>query len=112
MSVAIIGYILLAVGSIGSLICWIMTLIQMFKNEKPLIGILGVLCGLWAFIWGWMNATKLGLKKVMLIWTACFVVSIIGNVIATAGMMSHAKQLQEQGGMMPPTMPGMPLPSR
>jgi hypothetical protein len=29
-------------------------------------GILGVFCGLYAFIWGWMNAGRLGLKNIML----------------------------------------------
>ena len=41
-----IGLIMLAVGGIGSLVCWIMVLIKMFQNEKPLLGILGILCNL------------------------------------------------------------------
>ena len=90
-----VGYILLVGAGIGSLICWIMTLILMFKNEKPLIGILGVLCALWAFIWGWMNSTKLNHKKIMLIWSLCIVVSIIGNVIATAGMISKSREMPQ-----------------
>jgi hypothetical protein len=90
----IIGILLLALGGIGSLVCWIMVLIKMFQNEKPLIGILGILCNLWAFIWGWMKATPLNLKKVMLLWTVCIVVAVIGNVIYGAAM---AKQIQKTG---------------
>jgi hypothetical protein len=81
-----IGIVLLAAGAIGSLICWIMILIKMFQNEKPLIGILGILCSLWAFIWGWMKSSTLGTKKIMMIWSACIVLTIIGNVMYGAGM--------------------------
>ena len=58
-----IGYLLLGVAGLGSLVCWVMVLIKMFQNEKPLIGILGVICSLWAFIWGWMNVAKTGQKN-------------------------------------------------
>jgi len=51
------GYALYIVGILGSLACWVIVLVKMFKTEKPLIGILGILCSLWAFIWGWMNST-------------------------------------------------------
>lgn len=84
-----IGFILLGVGVIGSLISWIMVLIKMFQNEKPLIGILGILCGLWAFIWGWMKASTLGTKKTMMIWSASIVLSIIGQVIVGAAVASQ-----------------------
>jgi len=92
-NMTIIGYLLAIVAGLGCLVCWVMVLIKMFQNEKPLIGILGVLCGLWAFIWGWMNSTKHNLKKIMLIWTGCFVLSLIGNGIAAAG----AKSMIEKG---------------
>ena len=34
-----------------SIVCWIMVLIKMF-NVSVLQGIFGIICGLWAFIWG------------------------------------------------------------
>jgi hypothetical protein len=67
-----------------------MVLIKMFQNEKPLIGILGILCGLWAFIWGWMKAGSLGLKKIMMIWSACIGLSVVGNILAGMGGVSAA----------------------
>ena len=69
--------ILLYAAWVVSLVCWIMTLIQMFQKESVLLGILGILCSLWAFIWGWMNTAKTGQKNIMLIWTIAVVVSII-----------------------------------
>ena len=83
-----IGIALLALGALGSLACWIMVLIKMFQNDKPLIGVLGILCSLWAFIWGWMKSNTLGLKKVMLLWTLCIGVTIVGNVLYGIGIAS------------------------
>ena len=42
--------------------------------------ILGLICGLWCFIWGWMNADKLGIKNIMMIWTLLLILSIVLNV--------------------------------
>lgn len=61
---------------LGSLVCYVLVLIKMFQNEGALKGILAVICGLYAFIWGWINAARLNLKNVMLAWTALIVVSL------------------------------------
>lgn len=72
--------ILALVASLGSLICFIIVLVKLFQNAGVLQGILGLICGLWTFIWGWMNAGKLGIKNIMLIWTVLLLLSIILNV--------------------------------
>jgi hypothetical protein len=97
-----IGLVLLVVGGIGSLVCWIMILIKMFQNDKPLIGILGILCGMWAFIWGWMKSSSLGLKKTMMIWSVCFGMSIVGNILYGVGM---AAKIQSGEIQMPQPVP-------
>lgn len=90
---ATIGNILIGIAGITTLICWIMVLIKMFTTESsPLMGIIGIICPLWAFIWGWMNAGKAGTKKIMLIWTAAFVLNIIGAVLTVPGNIERAKQ--------------------
>lgn len=66
--------------SLGSLICFIIVLVKMFQTAGPLQGILGLICGLWCFIWGWMNAGKLGIKNIMLIWTVLIVLAGVFNV--------------------------------
>lgn len=66
---------------LGSLICWIIVLTKLFPAEGPLKGILGIICGLYALIWGWMHADQQGIRKIMQIWTACIVVGIVLNVI-------------------------------
>jgi hypothetical protein len=85
--------ILSYIAMLGSLVCWVMVLIKMFPAEGPLKGILAVICGLYAFIWGWMNAGRFGLRNVMLAWTACFVVSLVvgmaGGMSAFSSMRPH-----------------------
>lgn len=68
------------IASLGSLICLIIVVVKMFQNAGPVQGIIGLICGIWAFIWGWMNAGKLGIKNLMLIWTVLILLSIILNV--------------------------------
>lgn len=80
---SIIG-ILSGVVSIGIGICWILVLIKMFtdkENGGPVKGILGIVCGLYAFIWGWQNNARHNLKTVMNAWTALFIVAIVLQIV-------------------------------
>jgi hypothetical protein len=77
----ILAYLALA----GMIICQIIVLVKMFQTAGALQGIIGLICGLWAYIWGWMNAGKTGLKKIMLIWTVLIILYCI--FAATSGMM-------------------------
>jgi hypothetical protein len=60
--------------------------IKLFQTEGVLYGILGLICGLYALIWGWMNAEKMNIKNLMLIWTGLLVAGIVLQVLA--GVMS------------------------
>jgi len=63
---------------LGSLVCLIMVLIKQFQQGGAVHGIVGILtCGIWTFIWGWMNASKLNIKNIMLVWTLLWVVNVI-----------------------------------
>ena len=52
----------------------------MFK-ESTVKGIIGLICGLYAFIWGWMNAGR-GLRNIMIIWTILILIGVIGGYFA------------------------------
>ena len=71
--------LLAVVIGLGSLACWIMVLIKLFKAEGPLYGILGIICGLYALVWGWMNADKQNIRQLMMIWTALFILGLVIN---------------------------------
>jgi hypothetical protein len=81
--------ILALLVGLGSLICFIIVLIKLFQNEGALKGILGLICGLFTFIWGWMNADRLGIKNIMLIWTALILISLILNFVFGAAMIPY-----------------------
>lgn len=74
--------ILAMLVGLASFICFIMVLIKQFQNAGAVHGIIGIItCGIWTFIWGWMNANNLGIKNIMMIWTLLIVVGIAINLI-------------------------------
>jgi hypothetical protein len=66
--------------AIAAFICQIFVVVKMFQTAGPIQGIIGLICGIWSFIWGWMNAGKLGIKNIMLAWTVLIVLCIIFNI--------------------------------
>ena len=66
---------------LGCIICFIIVLIKLFQENGVLHGILGLICGLYTFIWGWINATRLNIKNIMVIWTLLIILSIVVNVM-------------------------------
>ena len=76
---------------LGSLICFIIVLIKQFQNAGAVHGIIGIVtCSIWTLIWGWMNAGKLGIKNIMMIWTALI---IIYCILAAMGGVSFSYSL-------------------
>jgi len=70
------------ITGLGCLICFIMVLIKQFQNAGVVHGIIGIItCGIWAFIWGWMNAGKLNIKNIMMIWTVLIIISLVVNIM-------------------------------
>ena len=63
----------------------------MFQRGQTGLGIicivLAICCligGLVAFVYGWMKATQWGIQNIMLVWTACIVLGIIGSALNPA----------------------------
>jgi hypothetical protein len=83
--------ILIMLVALADVVVAIMVLVKLFQNEGALKGILGLICGLYTFIWGWMNANRLGIKNLMIIWTLLIILLIIlqvafGGAMALRGM--------------------------
>jgi hypothetical protein len=76
----LLGMLALVCG-VASLVCWVMVLIAIFKANEIWQGIVGIICPLFAFIWGWMHADRLGVRKIMPIWTAAVVAGIVLNIL-------------------------------
>ena len=81
---AIVLGILAVIVGIANLVFFIMVLIKLFQEKGVLHGILGIICGLYTFIWGWMNADRLNIKNTMVYWSIAIVVQIILNGAAAA----------------------------
>ena len=80
--------ILYYLSALGSLACFVMVLIKMFPAEGPLKGILGIICGLYTYVWGWMNAARFNLKTIMLVWTGLIILQIALGAVVGATMFS------------------------
>ena len=89
---AIIGGLLGLVG-LASLVCWIMVLIKIFKDNVGL-GVLGIFCWLFTFIYGWVKAKEYQVRKVMMAWTVLIVAGAILYVVFFAAAVKVG------GGMM------------
>jgi hypothetical protein len=75
---------------VGCIVCAVIVLIKLFQNEGALKGILGLICGLYTFIWGWINANRLGIKNIMMIWTLLIIVLMVLNFM---GALSYGIQM-------------------
>ena len=80
--------LLLLICGLGSLVCFIIVLMQFFQNDQSGLGIACIVlffCGgigvLIAFVFGWINHGTWGIKNVMLAWTGCIVAAIILNIM-------------------------------
>ena len=64
---------------IANLILFVIVLIKLFQNQGILLGIVRLICGIYTFIWGWINAGRLGITNIMIAWSVLIVLSIILN---------------------------------
>jgi hypothetical protein len=71
--------ILAIVVALVNLGCFIMVVIKLFQEKGVLHGILGIICSLYTFIWGWMNVSRLNIRNIMIVWSICIVLAIILN---------------------------------
>ena len=77
-------------AGLASFVCFIIVLIKLFKSKGALHGILGILsCGLYPFIWGWINAATLNIKNIMILWTVLWIVAAILNFMFMGSAISQ-----------------------
>jgi hypothetical protein len=89
--VAIVSILVFVVGLVD-LVLAIMVLIKLFQKEGVLKGILGIICMLYTFIWGWMKAKELQITNIMWGWTACIIIQVILSFIMQASAASQLTQ--------------------
>jgi len=62
---------------LANLVLFIMVLVKLFQEEGVGKGILGIICSIYTFIWGWMKHKELDLTKIMTAWSILLVVAMI-----------------------------------
>jgi len=80
---------LVGLAALINLALFISVLIKLFQNEGVGLGILGLICSLYTFIWGWMKHKELGLTKVMVAWSAIIVIQMV-----LGGLLQQMAQAQ------------------
>ncbi len=76
-------FCLSSIISIAALVCLILVVIKLFQKEGVGLGILGIFCGIYTFVWGWINHKEQKLTTVMIIWSAVFVLGFLLSCIYT-----------------------------
>jgi hypothetical protein len=83
--------------SIVQLVCQIIVIVKMFQKDETGLGIACAILsvctgigGLIAFIYGWVKSSEWQLKKVMVIWTVCFALTMALALVAVAAMVGGA----------------------
>ena len=79
--------VLRGLGSAIILLSGIVILFRLFQQEGFLKGVLGLICMLYTYIWGWQNINReeLKLKTWMYLWTGAIVVGLVLNVVGMMG---------------------------
>ena len=67
--------------SIATLVLFIIVLVKLFQEKGVGLGILGLICALYTFIWGWQNHKKLGITGIMTAWTILIIIGFIINLM-------------------------------
>lgn len=88
--------ILMVAAMVVSLICWIMILVKIFKENIGL-GILGIICSLFAFIYGWVRVQEYQAKNIMLIWTIAWIVTIVAQALGAGEIIREVMSSMENG---------------
>jgi hypothetical protein len=73
------------ISTLISIVLWIIglyVLYRLFKKEGLLKAILGFICMLYTFIWGWMHAKEEGITGFMWAWTVLWIIAVVVAVVA------------------------------
>jgi hypothetical protein len=84
------------IGSALAFVAGLVVLVKLFQKEGVLKGILGLICMLYTYIWGWMHVKdeSLKLKTWMWVWTGAI---LLGVILAVIGQ-TQANVAQQLGG--------------
>ncbi len=88
------------IGSALAFVAGLVVLVKLFQKEGFLKGILGLICMIYTYIWGWMHIKdeSLKLKTWMWVWTGAILLGIILSIIGQVTSDVTNNILQGLGG--------------
>jgi len=88
------------IGSIIAFVAGLVVLVKLFQKEGVLKGILGLICMLYTYIWGWMhvNDESLKIRTWMWVWTGAIVLGIVLAIVGQATSSAYSGIMQGLGG--------------
>ena len=99
MLILLFAVVLMLVG----FILWLVVLIKQFRHGGALQGIIGLITGIWTFIWGWLKHKELQMTKLMTMWTLISLILIATPVVAlftgVAESMAFLSQFKDQANV-------------
>jgi hypothetical protein len=91
MGIALVLQLINGIVGLASLVLAIIVLIKLYNAEGAGQAVLGLICGLYLFFWGWKNADRLGFTKEMNWWKLCVGAQIVLMVLfVVVGMVAGA----------------------
>ena len=82
---------------LANIVLYVMVLVKLFKTKGVLHGILGLICEIYTFVWGWVKHKQLEITKIMAIWTITIIVPILIQIVAVfAGMSAMMLSVADQ----------------
>jgi len=88
--------------SLTSLGCLVYVLIKMYGEKGIMHALLGFFCcQLYPFIWGWIHASQLEIKDIMIFWSFIVLLSIVLQVITQTMMTQEFTNLLFDYSMSP-----------
>jgi len=89
--VLLILQLISGIVGLASLVLAIIVLIKLYNTEGAGQAVLGLICGLYLFYWGWKNADRLAFTKEMNWWKLCVAAQIALMVLSVVvGMVAGA----------------------
>jgi hypothetical protein len=67
---------------LGDFVCFVLVVIKLFQQKGTVHGILGIICFVYPFVWGWVEAGKLKIQNLMIIWSVMIAGAIIFGALA------------------------------
>jgi hypothetical protein len=89
---------IMMITSLVGLILYVIVLIKIFRYGGIAKGILGIICSIYTFIWGWLNAKQYELTPLMLLWSFLIILSLIQYFLFQAVMMQRLTAVMDVMG--------------